>query len=176
VYYTPNGYDPDLFFDKQTRSGALTIGWAGAPLDRVKGYYDILQPACQDRFELRVAGGELGHAQMNKFYNEIDVLAVASKHEGEPLTLIESMAAGCFPVCTDVGIVPELVETGVNGLIVNRSPEAFRSAFEWCRSNTNFVRSAGSGNAQKMLRERRWTDCIPYFRRLFNETLDRLNQ
>ena len=42
---------------------------------------------------------------MHEFFRKIDVYTVASRHEGEPLTLIEAMGAGCFPVCSDVGIV-----------------------------------------------------------------------
>ena len=173
VYHAPNGYDSGKFFNKQKRNGPLTIGWAGAPQDTVKGYHDIIQPACENRFELRLAGGKLQHGEMNDFYNDVDILAVSSKHEGEPLPLIEAMAAGCFPVCTDVGIVPELVQSGVNGLIVNRSPEDFEEAFSWCGSNLDFIRRAGRGNAEKMLRQRTWPTCIPYFRRLFTETLER---
>ena len=65
---------------------------------------------------------------MARFYNSIDVICVASTAEGDPLPLVEGMACGCFPVCVDVGIVPELVQSGVNGLIVDRTPAAFRAA------------------------------------------------
>lgn len=173
VYHAPNGYDPNTFFAKEKRNGALTVGWAGALQDGIKGYYDILEPACKDTVVLKVAGGNLQHTEMNSFYNEIDVLAVSSKYEGEPLPLIESMAAGCFPVCTNVGIVPELVQSGVNGLIVNRSRDDFRTAFRWCASNLDLVRRAGRANADQMLRERTWASCIPHFRRLFLGTLER---
>jgi hypothetical protein len=44
-------------------------------------------------------------------------------------------------------VVPELIEHGVNGLIVEPTPDAFRSAFAWCRDHLAQVRAAGARNA-----------------------------
>jgi len=168
VYHTPNGFDPALFRPTGTRSGPLTIGWAGNRGDEVKGYVDILAPACEGSFQMVTAPGDLPYPEMNGFYNGIDVLAVASRHEGEPLTLIEAMAAGCFPVCCDVGIVPEVVRDRENGYIVReRTPQAFAAAFKWCEQNLDLVRSAGQANAALMLRERRWEVSANFFKRVF---------
>ncbi len=177
VYLTPNGFDPGTFHRKGPRSGPMTIGWAGNPADSVKGLEDVLKPACEGRFDLRLASGGMPHRAMNDFYNKVDVYAVSSRNEGEPLTLVEAMAAGCFPVCTDVGIVPELIRSGENGLIVpQRTPEAFREAFSWCEANVEHVRAAGAENAIIMRRERSWSQLAPYFKRAFVETLERAQQ
>jgi glycosyltransferase involved in cell wall biosynthesis/peptidoglycan/xylan/chitin deacetylase (PgdA/CDA1 family) len=174
VYLTPNGFDARIFYRKGPRSGPMRIGWAGNPADSVKGLEDILKPACEGRFDLRIAAGGTPHRAMNRLYNEVDVFAIASRNEGEPLTLVEAMAAGCFPVCTDVGIVPELIRSGENGLIVpQRTPEAFREAFSWCEANLEHVRAAGAENAIMMRQERRWSQLAPYFKRAFVETLER---
>ena len=47
-----------------------------------------------------------------------DIFALPSQAEGISNTLLEAMACGCAPVATDVGGNPELVEAGVNGLLV----------------------------------------------------------
>ncbi|WP_394472652.1 TIGR03088 family PEP-CTERM/XrtA system glycosyltransferase [Roseateles sp. DC23W] len=47
-----------------------------------------------------------------------DIFALPSQAEGISNTLLEAMACGCAPVATDVGGNPELVEPGVNGLLV----------------------------------------------------------
>jgi glycosyltransferase involved in cell wall biosynthesis len=172
VFHTPNGIDPVKFRLVRERSGPLTIGWAGDIEDPVKGVNDILKPACEGRFSLLLAPGRLSHKAMNEFYNRVDVLAVASKNEGEPLTLLEGMAAGCFPVCADVGIVPEVVRNGENGLIVpERSVDAFRTAFAWCEAHLDQVRTAGRKNAVQMQRERNWGVCAENFKRVFQDTL-----
>ena len=156
VFHTPNGFNSSDFFDQRRRSAELKIGWAGNPGDPVKRFRTVLIPA-SDGFELKVAGGDLGPRAMNEFYNSIDVIAVTSKHEGEPLPLIEAMAAGCFPVCGDVGIVPELVQHGENGLVVrNGTPSEFREAFAWCAQNIVNVRRAGSRNAFQLRNRRSW--------------------
>jgi len=46
-----------------------------------------------------------------------DFFAMASRWEGNPLSVMEAMAAGLPVVATAVGGVPELVESGVTGLL-----------------------------------------------------------
>ncbi|MDG0857591.1 TIGR03088 family PEP-CTERM/XrtA system glycosyltransferase [Roseateles puraquae] len=48
----------------------------------------------------------------------VDVFALPSQAEGISNTLLEAMACGCAPVATAVGGNPELVDDGVNGLLV----------------------------------------------------------
>jgi glycosyltransferase involved in cell wall biosynthesis len=172
VYHCSNGFNPRLFRITRRRTGSMTIGWAGDIHDPVKGFHDILQPACDGEFRLVVAPGNLPRRRMNNFYNRLDVLAVASRHEGSPLPLIEAMAAGCFPVCTNVGIVPELIRSGENGLILSeRTPGAFREAFRWCQSHLDQVRMAGEANARRMQQERSWHVTVSAFKRALQEVL-----
>jgi glycosyltransferase involved in cell wall biosynthesis len=42
-----------------------------------------------------------------------------STHDGTPNTLLEAMAAGCFPICGDIASVREWIENEKNGLLVN---------------------------------------------------------
>lgn len=156
VQHAPNGYEPSLFFSESARRGPLRIGAAGFRKDPVKGYDDILIPAAKG-MDMELAEGSMSHGQMNDFYNRFDVIAITSQHEGEPLTLMEAMAAGCFPVCSDVGIVPELVRHLDNGYIVPHwSVEAFRAAFQWCAEHLDRVREAGQRNAAMMPGLRSW--------------------
>jgi glycosyltransferase involved in cell wall biosynthesis len=174
TFYTPNGVDIGCFGALDTiRRSNLAFGWAGNINDEVKGFWEFVEPACRERFELIAAKGELTHRQMAKFYRKVDIFVVASRHEGEPLTLLEAMASGCFPVCVDVGIVPELVKHKENGYIVpERSVEAFRQAFEWCDNNHDQVHTAGLANARLIARERNWGISAQFYGHVYRDTLE----
>jgi hypothetical protein len=174
VTLCPKGFHPETFGDEQCRAGDLTIGWAGDASAKDKRV-DILLAACPD---LRTVGpgtpsGKIDQERMPAFYNSLDVITCASTDEGDPRPLIEGMACGCFPVVVDVGIVPELVRHGDNGLIVERTPEAFAAAFDWCRRNVDYVRAVGHRNARRMLATRTWAAVAPTWGDAFAAALER---
>ena len=165
----PKGFEPDAFRDRGLRGGDLRVGWAGNPR-----YGDKRVAVLREAWPSIVVTEErLPYDEMPRWYNAIDVITVASDAEGDPRPLIEGLACGCFPVVVDVGIVPELVRHGENGLIVERTPEAFRAAFEWCRENLDYVRAAGRRNAEQMLRTRTWAACMPAWAAAFDTVISR---
>ena len=98
VFYTPNGFNPTLFYPEGVRTGPMTVGWAGNIDDACKGIKEIVVPACEGDFKLVIAPGNIrSRDAMCAFYNQIDIFCIASTAEGEPLTLIEALACGCFP-------------------------------------------------------------------------------
>ena len=62
------------------------------------------------------------------FYESIDVFIITSKRESGPLTLLENMAYGNIVISSDVGIVEEVIENGVNGFIYHNNN--FQEVFE----------------------------------------------
>ncbi len=158
VFRYPLGVDTGLFGHRRERTGPMRIGWAGNIGDRQKGVGEILVPACGSAFELSLAPGDLPHESLGDFFNGLDVICVASAGEGTPLPLIEAMACGCFAVSTDVGVAREVIEHGRNGLIVARSPEAFREAFEWCGERLDLIRGAGRENAERIRSSQSWEE------------------
>lgn len=173
VLHCPNGVELDAFRPTRRRSGPLRIGWVGNPADACKGLDDVLVPACEGRFALEATDGKRSRREVVHLYNRCDVIAIASTAESQPLPLLEGMACGAFPVATDVGIVPELVRSGTNGLVVERSPEAFRDAFAWCAERLSHVRRAGAFNAELIARERSWDQLAHRFGELFDGALGR---
>lgn len=172
VLHVPNGINSRVYKPSGTRQGKLRIGWAGNPNDSIKGLYDILLPATQSRFDFVYTDGSLSRRQMVEFYNSIDVLAIASVSESQPMPLMESMACGCYPVTTDVGIASELIRDGDNGLIVSRDVDSFVKAFSWCEENIEHVRLAGMLNARFIHENRSWENVISGFDQLFSVALD----
>lgn len=160
VTIAPKGFDPALFSWVERQERSLRVGWAGTGR-QIDKRLDVLRAACPDLLEVGpgTRGVELPYAEMPDFYQSLDVITCASDAEGDPRPLIEAMACGCFPVAVDVGIVPELVVHGENGLIVERSVEAFAEALAWCRDNLDHVRAQGRANAERMLSSRQWSMC-----------------
>lgn len=65
------------------------------------------------------------------------ICVLASHYEGMPLSLIEGMAAGCAVVGSRVVGVQEVINDGVNGLLVNHAdPVAMADALEYLLQNT----------------------------------------
>lgn len=170
----PKGFHPELLGDFGLRRGGLEIGWAGAAEAADKNLALIAQAwnSIPSNVRMRVADRCLTQGEMGDFYNAIDVITCASNAEGDPRPIIEGMACGCFPVTVDVGIVPELVRHGENGLIVERSAKAFADAFAWCARNLDFVREAGKRNAVEMARTRTWAQMAPIWGDAFQRSLD----
>jgi glycosyltransferase involved in cell wall biosynthesis len=62
-------------------------------------------------------------------YARVDVFVLTSLNEGTPVSLIEAMAAGVPAIASAVGGVPDVIEDGVTGVLIQpRQPEALATA------------------------------------------------
>jgi glycosyltransferase involved in cell wall biosynthesis len=62
--------------------------------------------------------GRVGRDQMGLYMKAVDYLALYSGYEGLSHTLLESLRAGTPVIASDKGGNPEVVQHGVNGLLV----------------------------------------------------------
>jgi glycosyltransferase involved in cell wall biosynthesis len=62
--------------------------------------------------------GGIPQAQIARWLNAADVFCLASDNEGTPNVVVESLVVGRPVVATAVGGIPELVVSGVNGMLV----------------------------------------------------------
>lgn len=97
---------------------------------------------------------ELGMAERVRFLgvrsdipailNAADIFTLPSRYEGNPMSVMEAMAAGLPVVATAVGGVPELVEEGVSGILTpNEDLEALVVALQRLVDNAVLRRQMG---------------------------------
>jgi glycosyltransferase involved in cell wall biosynthesis len=72
----------------------------------------------------------LGHRdEIYDVLRAFDVFVLSSDHEGLPMVLLEAFALGLPMVGSRVGGIPEVVQEGVSGILVERgAPEALAEA------------------------------------------------
>lgn len=80
--------------------------------------------SCDDRIEF------LGYKENAvEYIKAADILVLPSFHEGLPNVLLEAMAVGTPVIATNVSGIPELIEDGVNGLLIPpRNSDALKKA------------------------------------------------
>jgi glycosyltransferase involved in cell wall biosynthesis len=62
--------------------------------------------------------GSVSNNQIPAIYNSADVVALPSKDEGIPMMLLEALACGIPVVATNVGGIPEIIKSNLNGVII----------------------------------------------------------
>lgn len=64
--------------------------------------------------------GALAKKDLYNKYLESDIFVLTSKREGCPNALLKTMAYGLAPVCFSVGAVPEIIENGISGIVIQK--------------------------------------------------------
>jgi len=90
--------------------------------------HDALAARRQPRLHLP---GWVSPAEAARWYAAADVVALASRQEGQPIAVLEAFACGRGVVATAVGGVPDVVVPGRTGWLVEpRDPDALHGALE----------------------------------------------
>ena len=189
-YLTRHGIDPRRF-DQRTAipaerpEGRLVVGWAGSLRHAAfKGVPNFIEPAVAaiEGVELHLAlgagsehpaGRHYPRSAMAEFYNDIDVYLCASESEGANLCLLEAGACGRPVITTPVGVAPELVRHGKNGLIVERSVESLVEALRRLRADRRLLRELGGELKADVHRDWTWSTRAREYTRMFDAVIGR---
>ena len=177
------GIDPVAYHPRPPqRSGPLRMLTVGR-LHSIKGY-DVLLDACRllrcegVEFELEMIGdgpmkeslqtqvlelglegyvglvGAVGQDGIGMYFDRADIMVISSFMEGVPVVLMESMAKELGVVSTRVGGVPELVEDGVSGYLVDPGSSAsLLAAIKKYASDLSLCRTHGKQGRQMVCTE-----------------------
>lgn len=143
-FFTPAGHLP-------RSPNKLIVGWAGnlAKRTRDNGYESIILPAISklENVELVTASPQanrISRQAMPDFYRSLDVYVCASEAEGAPNPLMEAASCGVPIITTRVGVMPEFVKDGENGIFLNqRSPEELASVLADLANNKDRLAEMG---------------------------------
>jgi L-malate glycosyltransferase len=97
-------------------------------------------------------------ARMNAIYEESDVLLLASSNEGLPIAVMEMMAYGKVVLSTAVGGIPDYINNGENGFLLQNDPDENKiieqgvSVLTRLVSDKNLLKSVGA-NSRKYAEE-----------------------
>ena len=88
--------------------------------------------------------GPMEHTALLERMSRCSIFVQASSYEGHPKTIIEAMSTGAPVVATDVVGVRDVVEHGVTGIRVGRTPEAFAHVVEGLMLDPDWRDALGS--------------------------------
>ncbi|MCK5087704.1 MAG: glycosyltransferase family 4 protein [Melioribacteraceae bacterium] len=169
VVHTKYTCDLEMFYPEERKpNDKIVVGWTGSLTNHPgkRGFEEFIKPITDEipGIELKVQASEdkqiTDDNEMREFYNSLDLYIVASRSEGTPRPIIESAACGIPSISTDVGIVPELIEDGVNGFVVDRNYDVIKSKLEWIAANREILPKMGNLIRKKMEEEFNWDTLI----------------
>jgi glycosyltransferase involved in cell wall biosynthesis len=104
--------------------------------------------------------GELEYGQVVEYYRASDLYVLTSEHEAFPHVVLEAMREGLVPVAYAVGGVPEIIDHGVNGMLVSiDEPDAFKAAVLELLEDGERRRAMGR-RAEERSRTFNWSDTM----------------
>lgn len=98
-------------FEKLIRDGVDVVLLIAGPI-HWHSLFDEMRPFFTDR--IRYIGDR---DDIPALLCDADGMCLSSVHEGLPVILLESIAAGCIPICTPVGGIVNVINDGTDGLL-----------------------------------------------------------
>ena len=102
--------------------------------------------------------GSLPQARLLPYYQKADLVINPSLSEAFGMSLVEAMATQTPVIATDIGGMPEIVDDGLTGLIVDPgNPQALASAMVEIIDNPHKARAMGKAGRIKVLQRYCWS-------------------
>lgn len=165
----------------------IRIGWVGNSEftdsqgdSDLKGVRKIIKPALKELIqegypiELKFADrkeGYIPHDKMPDYYNSIDLYICASKNEGTPNPVLESMASGVPIISTNVGIVRDAFgEKQKEFILKERTKEELKSKLITLLGEKGKLEELSKENLEQ-IKEWTWEKKCNQFKQFFEKNL-----
>lgn len=97
-------------------------------------------------------GGTIDNNIIFENLSQSQVFVLLSDYEGLPQTLLEAMVCGLVPVCLNMKSgIPELIEQGHTGVIVNDRKASFIKAIQELSNNRELCKKIGANAKEKVI-------------------------
>jgi glycosyltransferase involved in cell wall biosynthesis len=108
----------------------------------------------------------------SRFLSALDVVVLPFIDEPFGKTTIEAMAAGKPVIAADSGCIPEIIQSGVNGLLVPaKSPQAIAACLRKLFRDPDYARKIGRNARQKVLENFTMETYVRHIQRLYMEAV-----
>jgi glycosyltransferase involved in cell wall biosynthesis len=115
--------------------------------------------------------GRVPHEEVRGYLDRADVFVLPSLSEGLPLTILEAMASGLPIVATKVGGVPDIVDEGMNGYLVEpRNPDEIADRVSMLLRN-DVVRDEISARNRKKAEQFGWDEIAGALERVYESAI-----
>ncbi len=113
----------------------------GTPHDAVSKIFARMENGMKR--SVHMTGG-LPHWQIPQYLSAADIFVLPSHHEGLPNAVLEAMACGLPVIATAVGGIPEAVEEGKSGFLVNKqNAKSLAVLIEYLVRNDRLIKQMG---------------------------------
>ena len=160
VHYCTGAINTRRFKTPVRKHEGFIVGWTGDPHRSFKGFYDFVVPAVEKAASLR-PGISLKtrfkgpYRTLHTFYQDVDVLLIASTGDAGPSSFLEAGACGVPSLSTRIGFPAETIRDGENGMFVDRSVEDMSRAIIFLHDNRENLKSMSSNIRADI--EKSWT-------------------
>jgi glycosyltransferase involved in cell wall biosynthesis len=174
VFYLPNGVDADFFCRESGRSPEVSACHVGKPNPR-KGASMIADACRQVRIQLflnqRVSKMAVSHDDVKAMYQNAWVYVTMSDFDGTPNTGLESAACEVMQISTVIGNMPQFIDPGVNGFLIERSVEALVEKLIWAKDHPDEVLEMGRQARKTILESWTWALQVDHVRTMWRDAL-----
>jgi len=177
TFYAPRGVDPDVFYPEKEfeEREKFIVAYVGKPVFQ-KGLPDYIKPACD------IAGVDLiindrnytnalSPNEMRKFYNQADAYIVASTIDGTPNPALEAASCGKPVIANKIGNMPEFIEEGVNGFLVDMNVNEYVNKINLLKADSKRCFEMGMNARQTILKDWTWEKVTENEREIFRRVI-----
>jgi glycosyltransferase involved in cell wall biosynthesis len=142
-----------------------------------KGQSDEMQKLIAYAEQLGVKGnivftGYYPDKKLPKLYQAADVFAFSTFYEHHPFAILEALATGLPTVTTTVGGIPETIDSGKNGFLVEPfNPKAFSEKILYLLDHPKFAAEMGAQARKTIVENYDWRIVVKDAMKVYDEAL-----